>query len=81
MNAKPGKAFAMVTALCLAVLLSQGSTGVQASDDDSQLYTAYNIWYEQLTRIWSTISCSSLVAGIEGRGQVFHPRCRAPPQT
>jgi hypothetical protein len=54
MSAKPGKAFAMVAALCLAVLFSQGSAGVRAGDDDPQLYTAYNIWYEQPTRIWST---------------------------
>ncbi len=43
-----------ILVLAAALGLGLGSTGLVAADGDAQLYTAYNIWYEQPAKIWST---------------------------
>ena len=40
--------------LTAALGLGLGSTGLVAADGDTDLYTAYNIWYEQPAKVWST---------------------------
>ena len=54
MRATPVKILVLGVALGLGLMLVDGSPEMVAADGDAQLYTAYNIWYEQPTKVWST---------------------------
>jgi hypothetical protein len=43
-----------ILVLTAALGLGLGGTGLVAADGDAPLYTAYNIWYEQPAKVWST---------------------------
>jgi hypothetical protein len=47
------KILVLAAVLGLGLILAGGSTAL-AADGDAQLYTAYNIWWEQPGKVWST---------------------------
>lgn len=54
MRANSMTSLALAAAVGLGLMLVGGSADLVAADEEPTLYTAYNIWYEQPTKIWST---------------------------
>jgi len=54
MRTTPMRILALAAALGVALVFVVGSTESSAADGGGQDYTAYNIWYEQPVKIWST---------------------------